>query len=50
MKNLNASSRKIADQYLHTHIRNKEVLPNEQQIDFLNDLDVLLSEIYRVLK
>lgn len=50
MKNLNASSRKIADQYLHTHIRNKEVLPNEQQIDFSNDLDVLLSEIYRVLK
>ena len=50
MKNLNASSRKIADQYLHTQIRNKEVLPNAQQVDFSNDLDVLLSEIYRVLK
>lgn len=50
MKHLNSSSRKIADQYLHTQIRNKEVLPNEQQIDFSNDMDVLLSEIYRILK
>ena len=50
MKHLNVSSRKISDQYLHTQIRNKEVLPNEQQIDFSNDLDVLLSEIYRILK
>lgn len=50
MKHLNASSRKIADQYLHTQIRNKEVLPNETQVDFSNDMDVLLAEIYRILK
>lgn len=50
MKNLDSSSRKIADQYLHTQIRNKEVLPNKNQVDFSNDIDVLLSEIYRILK
>jgi hypothetical protein len=50
MKNLESSSRKIADQYLHTQIRNKEVLPNQNQVDFSNDLDVLLAEIYRILK
>lgn len=50
MKNLNSSSRKIADQYLHTQIRSSEVLPNEHQVDFSNDLDVLLAEIYRILK
>jgi hypothetical protein len=50
MKHLNASSRKIADQYLHGQIRPKEVLPNENQIDFSNDVDVLLAEIYRILK
>jgi hypothetical protein len=50
MKNLENSSRKIADAYLHTQIRNKEVLPNSNQVDFSNDLDVLLAEIFRILK
>ena len=50
MKNLNNSSRKISDSYLHTQIRKKEVLPNSNQVDFSNDLDVLLAEIYRVSK
>ncbi|WP_341526745.1 hypothetical protein WKK05_30085 [Nostoc sp. UHCC 0302] len=50
MNHLNSSLRKIADSYLHTHIRNKEVLPNETQIDYSRDLDVLLGEVYRVLK
>ena len=50
VKNLESSSRKIADQYLHTQIRNKEVLPNKNQIDFSNDVDVLLGEVYRILK
>ena len=50
MKNLESSSRKIADQYLHGQIRNSEVLPNENQVDFSNDIDVLLAEIYRILK
>lgn len=50
MQNLNNSSRKISDAHLHTPIRSKEVLPNSTQVDFSNDLDMLLSEIYRVLK
>ena len=50
MVHLDSSSRKIADAFLHTQIRSKEVLPNSTQIDFSNDLDVLLSEIYRTLK
>ncbi|OQC55147.1 MAG: hypothetical protein BWX53_00071 [Parcubacteria group bacterium ADurb.Bin016] len=50
MKNLENSSRKIADSFLHTPIRNKENLPNRTQVDFSNDLDVLLCEICRVLK
>ncbi len=50
MKNLDNSSRKISDSHLHTQIRKKEVLPNSNQVDFSNDLDVLFAEIYRVLK
>jgi hypothetical protein len=50
MKNLDNSSRKISDAHLHTQIRKKEVLPNSNQVDFSNDLDVLLAEIFRVLK
>lgn len=50
MKNLENSSRKISDAHLHTHIQKKEVLPNSNQVDFSNDLDVLLGEIYRILK
>lgn len=50
MKNLDNSSRKISDSHLHTHIRKKEVLPNSNQVDFTNDLDVLLAEIYRISK
>lgn len=50
MSHLDKSSRKIADAYLHTHIRNKEVLPNKTQVNFSRDLDVLLAEIVRVLK
>lgn len=48
--NLDNSSRKIADSYLHTHISNKEVLPNITQVDFRNNLDILLQEIVRILK
>lgn len=50
MLHLDNSSRKIADAFLHTQIRAKEVLPNSTQVDFSNDLDVLLGEIYRILK
>lgn len=48
MKNLENSSRKIADAYLHNKIRRQESLPNENQVNFSNDLDVLLGEIIRL--
>ncbi|MDP2721307.1 MAG: hypothetical protein Q8O72_01005 [Bacteroidales bacterium] len=48
--NLENSSRKIADTALHLQIRQKEVLPNKTQINYKNDLDVLISEIVRLLK
>lgn len=50
MTNLEKSCRKIADSYLHTQIRKKEILPNKVQVNFSNDLDVLLGEIVRKLK
>ncbi|MDR0683459.1 MAG: hypothetical protein LBG15_16710 [Dysgonamonadaceae bacterium] len=49
MKHLN-SGRKIADSYLHTSIRNQEALPTKIQVDFRQDLDVLLQEIVRLNK
>lgn len=48
MLNLNNSSRKISDSYLHTQIRKKEILPNSVQVDFSNDLDSLIGEIIRM--
>ena len=50
MERLNASSRKIADQHLHTPIRKSESIPTMNQADFSNDVDVLLAEVYRILK
>ncbi len=50
MERLDASCRKIADQHLHTPIRKSESLPTMNQVDFTNDIDVLLAEIYRILK
>ena len=50
MERLNSSSRKIADQHLHTPIRKSESIPTINQVDFSNDIDVLLAEIYRILK
>ena len=49
MEHLNVSSRNIADQHLHTQVRNSESLPTLTQVDFSNDMDVLLSEIVRIL-
>ncbi len=48
MSHLENSSRKIADSYLHTKIRSKESLPNKTQVNFSNDIDVLLAEIVRI--
>lgn len=50
MRNLYGSLKHIADGFLHQTIRQKESLPNETQVDFRQDLDVLLGEIVRILK
>lgn len=50
MDRLDKSLRKIADSGLHQQIRKKETLPNKTQVNFSNDLDVLLQEIVRILK
>jgi hypothetical protein len=50
LQNLQNSSRNIANVYLHEPIRSAESLPNATQVNFSNDLDVLLAEIGRVLK
>ena len=49
-QHLQKSLRNIADNHLHLPVRKKEVLPNQNQINFSNDLDVVLSEIIRLLK
>lgn len=48
MGKLDSSSRKIGDSFLHTQIRKTETLPTSTQVDFSNDLDVLLAEIVRI--
>ena len=50
MSLLNESLRKIADSHLHVQIRNKEILPTFNQVNFVAQLDVLLAEIVRMLK
>lgn len=47
---LDNSSRKIADRHLHSQIRKRENLPYATQVNFANDLDVLLEEIVAILK
>jgi len=50
MNHLNSSMRSIADGYLHSTIRRKENLPNNTQINFSQDIDVLLAEIIRKMQ
>lgn len=50
MNILNSSSRKIADQHLHTPIRISESVPTMNQVDFSQNIDVLLAEVYRIMK
>lgn len=50
MKHLDNSLRKVADTHLHLQVRKAEVLPNAAQVDFRAALDVLLSEIVRLLQ
>ena len=48
MDRLENAARKIADQHLHTPIRNSEALPSGTQVNFSNEIDVLLAEIVRI--
>lgn len=50
MVHLDNSLRSVADAHLHTQVRAKEALPTAPQVDFRADVDVLLSEIARLLK
>ena len=50
MEHLEKSLRKIADAHLHVQIRKSESLPNKTQINFSQDLDVMLAEIVRLLQ
>lgn len=48
MHGLETAAKKIADGYLHSHIRKRESLPTAQQVNFTQSLDVLLGEIVRI--
>lgn len=50
MQKLDQSLRKIADAYLHVQIRTQEGIPNATQVNFSQDLDVLLQEIVRLVR
>lgn len=50
LERLETSLKHIADGQLHSHIRSSEVLPTDVQVDFRNDLDVLLGEVVRMVK
>lgn len=50
MNHLESSQRKIADSFLHNQIRDKEVLPTKNAINFSSDVETLLIEILRFLK
>jgi hypothetical protein len=49
MESLEKAARKIADGYLHSPIRSKEILPEAQQVNFSAQVDALLAEIVRIL-
>ena len=50
MQQLDTSLRKIADMHLHQPVRKAEVLPSAPQVDFRGAVDVLLSEVVRLLQ
>ena len=50
MNRLDGSLRNIADSVLHVQVRASEVLPTALQVDFRQDLDVLLGEIVRLVR
>jgi hypothetical protein len=49
MQRLEGAARTIADAHLHARARPKDSLPSRTQVNFSNELDMLLAEIVRVL-
>lgn len=47
---LDTAARTIADGHLHTAMRRRETLPTRTQVNFSNELDVLLGEVIRLLE
>jgi hypothetical protein len=50
LRRLEDVSRRIADRLSHMPIERREVTPNMTQVNFSNELDVMLSELCRLLK
>lgn len=50
MQHLENAARKVADAHLHMPIRKSETLPTAQQVNCGQQLDMLLSEIVRIMK
>ncbi len=50
MQKLDTSMRNMADNNLHAQARKKEILPTKNQFDYSQEIDLLLSEVVRVLK
>lgn len=48
MKRLFDLSKNIGDLHLHGQVQKKDALPNDRQVDFSNDLDLLLCEIIKL--
>jgi hypothetical protein len=50
MQHLQNGLRNVADGHLHQQIRNSESIPTAQQVNFAASLDMLLSEVVRILR
>jgi hypothetical protein len=50
MQHLQSASRNVADGHLHQQIRKSETLPTAQQVNCGQQIDMLLSEIIRIIK
>lgn len=50
MQRLETTARSISDLHLHQRIRSRESLPTRTQVNFSNELDLLLAEIVRILE
>ncbi|TIL85780.1 MAG: hypothetical protein E5Y73_28520 [Mesorhizobium sp.] len=48
--NLGNSSRNIADSYLHQHVRRRENLPTPTEVNFSQDLSVVLAEVINAIR